>query len=239
MNAPWCVNAYWSDRREAISTIAARLHLFSRELAALSPALARLYPRTRDDSLVQPLTGAPHAEALLAHWEVRWRVGSVERRAYTPSLVLDRVDDPAVIVSCSVGVDPVDLRGVWAPDRVEVRVRADAGDDLASAEVLLGVLMAMQRAFEPDWAFAGREGDPSAPSPLFSKGAPVAAWALFLSSRYAVDAGAFTAPSAAYSVGDRGTLVLAHRGLPVRGLASHRAALDHVAEALRGVSLAR
>ncbi|MBX7197598.1 MAG: hypothetical protein K1X94_36470, partial [Sandaracinaceae bacterium] len=64
---PWCINAYWTDRAEALSSLAERLYAFSRSLAALSPSLARLAPLTRDDTLVQPLTGAPHAEALLSH----------------------------------------------------------------------------------------------------------------------------------------------------------------------------
>ncbi len=229
---PWCVHTYWTDRIKKLSALAERLYAFSCSLAAVSPSLARLYPLTRDDTLVRPLTGAPHAEALLSHWEVRWRTGAVEHRAFTPSLVLDRVDAPALSVRLSVGIEPVALSGVWAPSRVEVRVRHEA-EELASADVLLGVLMAAQRAFAPDWAFVGREGDPVAPTPLLSNGRPIAAWALYLSQRYPIAPEAFTAPSAAYEVGDRGALVLAHRGLPVPGLASHRAALDHVSAALR------
>jgi len=233
------VQLYWQGRQASVSQMADELWEFTASLGELEPRLARLRPFTREDELLQPLTGPQHAEAVLTHWEVRWRTGAVERASYKPGLVLDRLEDPPVRVELVTGIEALaGLEGVWVPNRLEVLVRDDAGDDLVRPDVLLGVLRAGVRVFEPDWGFVAVDGDPVPPAPLFSKGRPEAAWVVYLSREYPADRVAVRDPSAVYAVGDLGSIVLAHPELPAPGTGSQREAVAKVEEALRAAGIA-
>lgn len=235
MAAPrYRVQLYWQGREAPVDRLAEEFWAFASALGQLDPRLAELRPFTREGELLRPLTGPQHAEAVLLHWEVRWRTGPTERVSYKPGLVLDGLDDPPASGELVTGIEPLGMEGVWVPNRLEVLVREAS---LARPEVLVGALHAGVRVFRPDWGFAALDGDPVPPAPLFSKGRPEAAWVTYLSRDFPVDRVSVQPPSAVYAVGDLGAMVIAHPELPEPGSAGQRAAVLEVEGALRAAGV--
>lgn len=237
MRTHYRVQLYWPGRTATPTQLAEQFWQWATALGQVAPQLAQLRPYTRQSELLQPLTGPQHAEALLTHWEVRWRTGDTQRVSYKPGLVLDRLDDTMVECNLVTGIEPLGMDPLWVPNRAEVLIRADAGDELVRPDVLLGILHAGVRVFSPDWGFASLDGDPIPPTPPFSQGTPIAAWITYLSRAYPVDRLMVREPSAAYSVGELGALVLAHPELCVPDGPRQREAVQGVADAFRAAGV--
>lgn len=236
---PYRIQLYWKGRRAPRAQYAAELWQFVGSLSWASPNLARLQSYSREGELLPPLTGAAQAESLLAHWTVRWRTGPVEHTSYTVPFVLGSLEAPAFEMELVTGIEPMPLEGLWVPNRLEVTVPADAPDGLATRDVLLAILHVGVRVFDPDWGFTGLQGEPVPPKPLFSQGAPVPAWMTYLSKRFPIADLTLAEPSAVYSIGDLGYLVIAHPDPPRAGSAVQAAALDAVGAALRAANIVR
>ena len=87
-------------------------------------------------------------------------------------------------VRLTCGIERLNLGPIYTPNRLDVLVRRDAGEELTSAAALEAVLRAAIDAFRPDWGFAGVEGVPAVPLPVFSDGTPAVGWMTFLSWKY-------------------------------------------------------
>ncbi len=236
---PYRIQLYWQGRSTPRPRLAEELWQCVGSLPWASPRLARLQPYSQEGELLPPITSAAHAESLLAHWTVRWRTGAVERTAYKAPFVLDSLDDSKFRFELTTGIEPLGFDGVWVPNRLEVLVDPEAPDGLASRDVLLAILHVGARVFDPDWGFAALDGEPVPPTPLFSSGDPMAAWMTYLSKRFPLADLAVAEPSAVYSVGELGYLVIAYPEPPRPGSARQGAALEAVTAAFRAAQIVR
>lgn len=188
----------------------------SRHLTAFTASLGAIHGPLRDLRFVGPdgeeqvASSAQACEvALLAH-QVDWATGPTKRVAYQPRLFLERRSAPPVEVRLTCGIERLNLGPIYTPNRIDVLVRRDAGDEITSVAALEGVLRAAIDAFRPDWGFAGVEGVPTVPLPVFSDGTPAVGWMTFLSGRYPAIPAALPRPSVAHVIAGRGTLIAAH-----------------------------
>ena len=188
----------------------------SRHLAAFTAALAGIHKPLKDLQFVGPggkeqvASGAQACEAALSAHRVDWATGPTKRIAYQPRLFLSRQADPPVEVKLTCGIERLDLGPIYTPNRLDVLVRRDAGEEITSAAALEAVLRAAIDAFRPDWGSAGVEGMPSVPLPVFSNGTPAVGWATFLSWKYPPIPAVLPRPAVAHVIGRRGTLIVAH-----------------------------
>lgn len=231
------IQAYWQGRRARRDEIAAQLWQFVGALPWASPRLRALVPHSKEGELLPPLESAAQAESLLAHWTVRWRTGGVEHTSYQVPLVLGGVDAPAVRCELVAGLEAPAVEGLWVPNRLSLTVQADAPDGLAGRDVLLAMLHAAVRVFDPDWGVVAIEGSPVLPRPLYSRGEPVAGWMTYLSRRFPLAGLAVSEPSAVYSVGEQGYLVISYAEAPRADSAAQRAATAGVHHAMRAAGI--
>lgn len=236
MDRRYRVYVSWRGREEDLRDT-------SRQLASFVAAVGALHPRLKGLRFVNAAgkeaaaAGAEACQSALEAHRVDWATGEIQRVAYQPRLFTERRAAPPVEVQLTCGIERLNLGPVYTPNRLDLHVRRDAPDDLASPPVLEGVLRAAVESFKPDWGFAGVEGYPDPPLPVFSDGVPVVGWMTFLSWRYPAIPTTLPTPAVAHVLPRRGTLIVAHPDPWSERDPAHVAAVEKVREALEAAGV--
>jgi hypothetical protein len=226
----------WRGRDDDLRESSRRLAAFVASLGAVHPPLLGLRyagPGGKEETAA----GVEGCQSALEAHRVPWATGPTKRVAYQPRLFLERRAAPPVEVLLTCGIERLDLGPIYTPNRLDLRVRLDAGEELTSPAALEAAMRAAIDAFEPDWGFAGAEGCPNPPVAVFSDGVPAVGWMTFLSSRYPEIPAALPRPAVAHVIPRRGTLVVAHPDRFDERDATHLSAMEKVREALEAAGV--
>jgi hypothetical protein len=232
------VQIYWGGRggtpRDHARPIAAFLAGLADEV---HPAFSDWLYESGEGGATRPADSAAACEEAVALGTIAWATGDTRRLSYRPRFFLERKDNAPVELTITCGIEPLNLGPIFTPNRLELLVRADVGDDRASRAGLEGALRKAVEVFEPLMGFAGTETSPSAPLPLFSDGVPSVGWMTYLKASYPPVPRTFPAPSVAYPVDAHGTLVVAHPELYAPGVPAHEEAIERVHAALKAAGV--
>jgi hypothetical protein len=220
----------WPGRTDPLPVMAGQLFDFLRRIAPLHPGLARFL--FDEEHLPAPASSVEACERALSLGTVRWKTGDIDRTSYEQRFYVERSRGAPVELTLTCGIEPLGLDPLWVPNRLEILVRRDVGDERASRAVLEGLLRAAVAAFDPDWAFAGSEALPITPLPFYTDGTPVIGWMTYLRRGFPEVPRTLPQPAVVYPVAGRGTLVVAHPEPFHERDAAQRAAMDRVEEAL-------
>ncbi|WP_437982275.1 Imm52 family immunity protein [Sorangium sp. So ce117] len=230
------VRIFWSGRGDSPERLGYKTFLFLTALAGVHPDLAgcraadaRGRPRTGDAGSSESAWSC--TEALLRA-TVLWKSGQEQRTSYTPRFVVERDGARVALLSMSVGIEPLDIGPVFAPNRLDLQVSAAALDPKTGPAALENMLRVAVAVFQPEWGHAGTESQPAEPISLFSDGAPGVGWMTYLSAAYPPLPTAFPSPSAAFPVASFGTLIVAHPGLFDPRDPAHSAAVNAIRDVL-------
>lgn len=211
----------------------------SRQTAGFLAALGALHPRLKGFKFVDKPSGKETAasgndgcQRALEAYRVDWATGETQRVAYQPRFFVERKAAPPVEIHLTCGIERLNLGPIYTPNRLDLLIRRDVPDELASPAVLEGIVRAGVEAFKPDWGFAGVEGIPEPPLAVFSDGAPSVGWMTFLSWRYPAIPAALPTPAVTHVLARRGTLIVAHPDLFDEHDPAHREAVEKVRQAL-------
>jgi hypothetical protein len=231
------VQLYWPGRDDAPGELAGQIAAFLSALGSVHKDLAGWHFAGDGAGAPVPVDSPAACLAALERHRIAWTTGKVRRIAYGPRFFLEReVASPAAItVTC--GIPRLDLGPIFTPNRLEMLVRADAGEARASRPVLEAALRAAVAAFRPDFGFAGTEGTPAPPLPVFSDGTPVVGWMTYLSAAYPPLPAALPKPAVVVPMLPHGALIVAHPELFQERDPAHREAIARVDEALRAAEV--
>lgn len=210
----------------------------SRQLASFVAALGALHPRLKGLRFVGPAgrevpaAGAEACQSALETHRVDWATGPTKRVAHQPRFFLERRAAAPLEFQITCGIPRLNLGPIYTPNRLDLLVRRDAGDEIVNPATLEAILRAAVEAFRPDWGFASLEGLPEPPLPVFSDGVPAVGWMTVLSSRYPPIPAALPKPAVAHVLPRRGTLVVAHPELWNEADPAHQRAVEEVRETL-------
>jgi hypothetical protein len=231
------VQLYWSGRDDAPSDISRQIAAFLGTLGSAMPAFAGFrFTGERAAPALPADSPAACLAALEAH-RIAWATGKERRIGYRPRFFLEREAASPAAITITCGIPRLDLGPIFTPNRLEMLVRADAGDERAGRPALEAALRAAVAAFQPDWGFAGTDGTPSPPLPVFSDGAPVVGWMTYLSASYPPLPAALPKPAVVYPLLPHGALIVAHPDLFQERDPAHRDAMARVEEALRAAEV--
>lgn len=236
MSRHYRVQIYWPGRTDPVRALARQVQGFLADLATIHPGLARFGFEDAQRTLV-PAASEDDCLAALTQRTVQWKTGPTLRTSYQPRFFVDRKAGAPVALSITCGIEPVGLDPMFVPNRLEVLVRADVGDERASRPVLEAVMRSAIAVFKPDFGFAGTESVPSAPVALFSDGTPVVGWMTYLRAAFPPIPRTLPAPAVAYPVKDLGTLIVAHPELFHENDPAQRASMERVREVLKAASV--
>jgi hypothetical protein len=211
----------------------------SRQTASFLSALGALHPLLKGFRFIDRATGKEAAasgndacQRALEAYRVDWATGETKRVAYQPRFFVERKAAPPVEIELTCGIERLNLGPIYTPNRLDLLMRRDAPDNLASPGVLEGIVRAGVEAFRPDWGFAGVEGVPDPPLAVFSDGVPSVGWMTFLSSKYPPVPAALPKPAVSHVLARRGTLIIAHPDLFDERDPAHIEAVEKVRQAL-------
>jgi hypothetical protein len=226
------VRMFWSGRADSVDRLGYHTYLLLTAFAGVQPLLAGFRRADRKGrTSAAPLDSQMACTEALEEARVVWRSGSEERTSYTPSFILRRDGALVARLSLTLGIEPLDLGPIFAPNKVDLEVR---GLDPRTGRALLeDALRAAVAVFRPDWGHAGAAAHPPAPIALFSDGAPTVGWMTYLSRAYPRLPATLPSPAVASAVADFGTVVVAHPKLFDPADPAHVAAVDATARALR------
>jgi hypothetical protein len=236
MSRHYRVQIYWPGRTDSVRAMARQIAAFLAELATLHPGLARFGFEDAQGKLTK-VTSEDGCEAALLLRTVRWKTGETPRISYQPRFFVDRKAGAPVALSITCGIEPVGLDPMFVPNRLELLVRSDIGDERASRPVLEAAMRSAVSVFRPDFGFAGTESIPSPPVALFSDGTPVVGWMTYLRAAFPPVPRTLPAPAVAYPVKDLGTLIVAHPELFREHDEAQRASIERVREVLKAASV--
>ncbi|MEP7120509.1 MAG: Imm52 family immunity protein [Byssovorax sp.] len=236
MSRHYRVQIYWPGRTDTVRTMAGQVAAFLAELATIHPGFARFVYEDGQRKLV-PVKSEDDCAAALAQRTVRWKTGEVLQTSYQPRFFVDRKAGAPVEVAVTCGIEPTALDGVFVPNRLELLVRADIGDERASRPVLEAAIRSAVSVFRPDFGFVGTESVPSAPIAVFSDGTPVVGWMTYLRAAFPPIPRTLPTPAVAYPVKDLGTLIIAHPELFHELDPAQRASMERVREALKAAEV--
>lgn len=232
MSRHYRIQLYWPGRAESVRVMARQIAAFLAELVPTHPGLARFSFEDARLGKLTPVTSEADCEAAIVQRAVRWQTGSTQRISYQPRFFVDRKAGAPVALSITCGIEPLGLEPMFVPNRLELLVRADVGDERASRPVLEAVMRSAIAVFRPDFGFAGTESIPSPPVALFSNGTPVVGWMTYLRAAFPPVPRTLPAPAVVYPVKDLGTLIVAHPELFRESDEAQRASMERVREAL-------
>lgn len=233
MSRHYRIQLYWLGRADSVRAMARQIATFLAELAPIHPGLARFAFEDARLGKLTPVTSEDDCEAALVQRTVHWKTGPTERISYQPRFFVDRKVGAPVSLSITCGIELVGLEQMFVPNRVELLVRADVGDERASRPVLEAVMRSAISVFRPDFGFAGTESIPSPPLALFSNGTPVVGWMTYLRAAFPPVPRTLPAPAVVYPVKDLGTLIVAHPELFHENDEAQRASMERVRQVLK------
>jgi hypothetical protein len=223
------IQLYWAPRKESLHGMARRLFDTLGALGESHPLLRR-FMRERDEEDVPTATLEDCASALEEGAEA-WYFGREERTAYEARLFVGRALSPPLSMTLTCGIEPEHVGGLFAPNRLEMWLRRDAPDELASPERIQAMLVAAASAWDADFGYVGTASLPAAPPPITSLGAPPVGWMTYLSKRLPPPPVTLRSPAVSYPA-DAGSVVVAHPSLYRDHVKDHREAIEVVAAAL-------
>ena len=236
MSSHYRVQIYWPGRTDTVRVMARQIATFLAELGTFHPGLARFGFEDAQRRLT-PVTSEDDCAAALAQRTVHWKTGQTERISYQPRFFVDRKAGAPVSLAITCGIEPVGLDPMFVPNRLELLVRCDLGDERASRPVLEAAMRSAVSVFRPDFGFAGTESIPSPPVALFSDGTPVVGWMTYLRAAFPPIPRTLPAPAVAYPVKDLGTLIVAHPEVFRESDGAQRASMERVREVLKAASV--
>jgi hypothetical protein len=223
------IQLYWPPRNETLEVTARALHAFLISLAPIHPTLAGF--RYDDGEREVPVGSAEDCARALRQGQVAWSFGETEKPAFELTLFVVRAYSPPVSLTLTAGIEPGDLDGVFAPNRLEMWVAREAPDELASPPVLQALLARGAEQFGAEFGYVGSATVPTPASPLVSPGLPPVGWMTFLSnSRPPLPV--LPTPAVAYAAGSVGSIVVAHPKAYREHLREQREAVAAVERAL-------
>lgn len=237
MSRHYRIQLYWLGRADSVRAMARQIATFLAEVAPIHPGLARFVFEDARASKLTPVTSEDDCEAALVQRTVHWQTGAIERISYQPRFFVDRKAGAPVSLSITCGIELVGLETMFVPNRVELLVRADVGDERASRPVLEAVMRSAIAVFRPDFGFAGTESIPSPPLALFSNGTPVVGWMTYLRAAFPPVPRTLPAPAVVYPVNEFGTLIVAHPELFHEHDEAQRASMERVRQVLSEASV--
>lgn len=236
MSSHYRVQIYWPGRTDTVRMMAAQIATFLKDIAPLHPGLARFGYENAQGKLT-PVTSDDDCAAAIEQRTVRWKTGDVLRTSYEPRFFVDRKAGAPVSLTITCGIEPMGLDPMFVPNRLELLMRADLGDERASRPVLEALMRSAIGVFRPDFGFVGTESIPGAPVAAFSNGTPVVGWMTYLRAAFPPVPRTFPAPTVAYPVKDLGTLIVAHPELFHEADPAQRAAMERVREVLKAAEV--
>jgi len=213
--------------------MARQISTFLAELAPIHPGLGRFLFEDKRSGKLTPVTSEADCEEALVQKTVRWKTGATERISYQPRFFVDRKAGAPVSLSITCGIELVGLESMFVPNRLELLVSANVGDDRASRPVLEAAMRSAISVFRPDFGYVGTESIPSPPLALFSNGTPVVGWLTYLRAAFPPVPRTLPAPAVVYPVKDLGTLIVAHPELFHEDNEAQRASMERVRDALK------
>jgi hypothetical protein len=233
MSRHYRIQLYWLGRAGSVRAMARQIFTFLAEIAPIHPGLARFAFEDGSPGALTPVTSEADVEVALEQRTVHWQTGETPRISYQPRFFVDRKAGAPVSLSITCGIELTGLETMFAPNRLELLVRADVGDERASRPVLEAVMRSAVSVFRPDFGFAGTESIPSPPLALFSNGTPVVGWMTYLRAAFPPVPRTLPAPAVVYPVKDLGTLIVTHPELFHEHDEAQRASLARVRQVLR------
>ncbi len=204
MNDAFYLGAYWGPRQESAEQCAERLAKFLKELATASDVFASWYEqgKSRRDALTRPV----QTDALLTLVKSgRSRRDSdksiIEDLGFTFGIWNGASEERSVALGISCGL-------YWQNPNLGNSVVVnfpEALGDLAEKERALKALMAVVRAWEPDWA--GIISHASADARPFTPGLPFVDWMIYL-NRSDIDRTQLPSSASVVNVDGLGTIIV-------------------------------
>lgn len=176
----YTVHGYRAGRDEPFEAHAARVWASLAALTALSPRLGPWWRRADDGRGVEAVDDLVGAAGALGARAVRWWRGGRAATSWCPAFFAG--DEAAPWCECSfvVGVSLPALPGVFAPERVTLRMTVADDDVLARPDAVGAVLASLGASFQLAHGHAGGQRVPAPRLALLSDGAPVAGWMTLL-----------------------------------------------------------
>ncbi len=225
------LHGYRAGRDEPFPAHAARVWATLSALTALSPRLGPWWRRD-DAGRAEPVDDLVAAAGALGASAVSWWRAGREATSWAPVFCAGDAHAPWAECAFTVGVSLPALPGVFAPERVSLRLDLADDDVLARPEAVGAVLAALGVAMELSHAHAGGARVPAPRLPLLSDGAPVAGWMTLLGPREAPLPAVLPAPLVARPLPGGATLVTAVSEVFRERDPGHRAAVEALARAL-------
>jgi hypothetical protein len=232
MSRHYRVQIYWPGRTDTVRAMAGQIAAFLADIAKVHPGLARFGSESAPGVLTR-VTSDDDCAAAMERRTVHWKTGDVLRTSYQPRFFVDRKAGAPVALSITCGIEPTGLDPMFVPNRLELLVRADIGDERASRPVLEAVMRSAVAVFRPDFGFVGTDSIPSAPVAVFSDGTPVVGWMTYLRAAFPPVPRTLPAPAVPYPVKDLGTLIVAHPELFHEENQAQRGSMARVREVLK------
>lgn len=224
------IQLYWAPRQEGLDGLGRRLFDM---LTAFGQAHPQLTGFVRDDGDEDvPVEGREGAVNALEAGRETWAFGREEHVVYDTALHVKRALSPPFCFTLTCGIEPEHVGGLFAPNRLEMWLRRDAPDDLATPEVIQTLLANAAVCWDADFGYVGTATRPPPAQPLTTLGVPPVGWMTFVSKRLPPPPPTLRSPAVTYPVGDTGHIVVAHPSLYREHLKDHRTAIDTVAAAL-------
>jgi hypothetical protein len=224
------IQLYWPPRTESVELLARKLHDTLVALGGIHPTMTGF--AWDDGERDVPISSVEDCRRALDHGKVEWSFGATAKIAYEVTVYLTRAISPPLSLTLTCGVEPEDLHGVFAPNRLEMWIRRDAPDELASLPVLQAALGAVASRWEADFGYVGTATLPPPAEPLLSAGLPPVGWMTYLSKNRPPLPPSLPSPAVAYAVGSAGAVVVAHPKLYRDHLKEQRDAIAAVEQAL-------
>lgn len=198
------VRIYWAGRVEGVDGYGARLHRWFTELGGFHRGMQSW----RFGADQEASDAGACRDALVAGAE-SWELGEQTQTAYQARFYVGReVASPAeATITC--GVEPLSLGSLFAPNGLNLAIRHDAPDDLATTEVVQAALSSAVTIFEAEFGHAGSDRVPTPAMALYSPGVPPVGWMTYLSQAYPPAPAKLPTPAVAYAAAG-GSLVVAH-----------------------------
>ena len=230
----YTVHGYRAGRDEPFEAHAARVWGALSALAALSPRFGPWWRRDLDGGAAEPVDDLVSAAGALGARAVRWVRAGRAATSWCPQVFAGDESAPWCACSFAVGVALPELPGVFAPERVALRMTLADDDVLARPDAVGAALAALAAGFGLAHGHAGGARFPAPRTSLLSDGAPVAGWMTWLGPGEAALPAVLPAPLVARAQPNGATLVVAVGEAFREDDGAHRGAVRALAEVLAG-----
>lgn len=231
------IQLYWAPRRESLDVMGRRLREMVDAMGDVHPLLTSVRAERGDGDVA--VASVEDCVRLLAEGAESWTFGREEHTAHEVRLFVRRPVAPPWSATLTCGIEPEHVGGLFAPNRLEMWLRPDAPDALATPGTIQALLGGAAAVWEADFGYVGTATQPPAPPPLTSAGVPPVGWMTYLSNRWPAPPVTLRAPAVTYPVEGQGWVVVAHPNLHREHKKDHLAAVEAVAVALDEAAVLR